>query len=189
MAGESVVVTHLGGYLAPAQVVVVGMRGLSGGVGQVVVTGIRGVVPGAFTVTPGSAQTVDPFQVVQLNATWASDVTVDSVTWSQTGGTPVVTLFGASGSVQYQAPATMLGTALTFTVVVVAGAATVSASVVHTVRSHTGMWRLSLDRTHLIPVEYRRTAPASLGTAAVQPPGALPTLPTRATSPILTTQG
>lgn len=187
MAGESVVVTHLGGYLAPAQVVVVGMRGLSGGVGQVVVTGVRGVVPGAFTVNPGSAQTLDPFQVVQLNATvLESGVTVDSWVWA---GPPGVVLYGAGPSVRYQAPATMTGTTLTFQVTASSGGSTVSAQVVHTVRSHTGMWRLSLDRTHLVPVEYRRTAPASLGTAAVQPPGALPTLPTRATSPILTTQG
>lgn len=169
------------------------MRGTSGGVGQVVVTGMRGIVPGAFTVDPGLPQTVDPFQVVQLNATVPdTNVTVDSWVWA---APPSVTLYGSGPSVQYQAPATMVGTTLAFQVTATSAGISVSAPVTHTVRSHSGMWRLSSDRTHLIGLEYRRTPPVPLGSAVgggggtVVPTGPLVTLPTRPTSAALLTQG
>jgi hypothetical protein len=157
VANEAVVITRMSGGNSGARVLIVHMQGAGSGTGQVRITGMRGITPGAFTIEAGSGQTADPFQVVQLNAVIIGVGTVDQWVWTQTAG-PAVTLVGVGPSVQYRAPATQFGTSLTFTVTATTGSTTLPPdSVTHTIRSHSGMYRVTSSGV-LYGIERRRKA-------------------------------
>jgi hypothetical protein len=71
----------------------------------------------APTVNAGADQTaVEPWSTVTLTGTASDpDGTIVAKGWTQTGGTPTVTLTGDSTTVSFEAPATTAGTTLTFT--------------------------------------------------------------------------
>lgn len=187
MANEAVRVLMVSGGGSSGQVRVLQVTGAGAGTGLVRVTGVSGTTPALFGIDAGLPQTLDPFQIVQLNAVvTTTGQTADTWVWTQTAG-PTVTLGGFGPSVQYRAPATMRGTTLTFQVTATGGGNTVTDTVTHTIRSHSGMWKVSSAGV-LYGIERRRTARIPL--APPQPVGqTLTTLPTRTTQPTLTTQG
>jgi len=70
----------------------------------------------APTANAGADQTnVEPFTTVSLFGNESSSGTVVSRAWTQTGGSPTVTLVGTGANVTFEAPGTLAGTTLTFT--------------------------------------------------------------------------
>lgn len=174
MANEAVRVLLVSGGGSSGQVRVLQVSGAGAGTGLVRVTNVSGATPASFAIDAGLPQLVDPFQTVQLNAVvTTTGQTADSWLWTQTGG-PAVVLGGAGPSVQYRAPATMNGTTVTFQVsAFAAGSPTVTDTVTHTVRSHSGMWRVTRSGV-LYGIERRRRYRAPLVPYALDVLGGAP---------------
>lgn len=103
---------------------------------------------------------VEPFATVTLDGTGSSDSdgTVAGYAWAQTGGSPTVTLDDdTAAQPTFEAPATMAGTTLTFSLVVTDDDAADSAAdtVDITVLPH-NMWRVDDDGIGRSPVRLHR---------------------------------
>lgn len=160
----------MGGAGAGARVYLTHMKGSSSGIARAVITGMRGI-DGAFNVAAGLPQTVDPFQVVQLNATVPTSGEVPaSWVWRQLSGVPVQ-LYGTAPALSFFAPAERDGAVLVFEVTADPGdgRAVATDTVTITARSHAGFYMFSTVKGGLVAHELRRTAKPNLGSPYTPP--------------------
>lgn len=133
-------VTRIRGGITGAQGKITRVRGVCTSLAQGAVTKVRGRVIGANVINPGQPQSVNPFDLVTLNAFSPSGSNPDSWAWTVVSGG--VLLDPGSGPTRtYKAPATMSGVSAVFQVTATtAGFPDVSGTVTHTVSPHAGFW-------------------------------------------------